>query len=204
MTGPFKSASQTVTMRLKSRYFVALIVVAMVVALSIQQALAAEGSTFGPSADARAKGPLQGVAGTSVTRVKMQSGSPPALNSPAGPKTTAWVGVTGASLATQSGKNQLIRLRFSAPTHCRAMTAQAVGQACSIRFLIDGVPSSVRSFGEANFIGSQSTETYVVYLNAPAKTHQLAVQARTSSTDVWFYLQPWVATFERVDNVTKD
>jgi len=193
------------TMRLKSRYIVMLVVVAMAVALSIQQALAAEGSTLGPSADARANGTLQGVAGTSVTRVKMRTGAPPALNSPgAGPKTTDWRGVTGTSIATQKGKNQLIRLRFSANTHCRAMTAQAVGHGCSIRFLIDGVPSFGRSFGEANFLGSQSTEDFVVYLNAPAKTHQLVVQARTSSTDVWFYLQPYVATFERVDNVTKN
>jgi hypothetical protein len=168
----------------------------------ITQALA------GPASDPRsvrvpltAGAPAQsssGVEGAPVTKVKTYQGVAYVV------KSTTFVNVATFTIATGNNQNQIVRIRFSASIHCRAMNAAGSNQACSVRFLVDGSQTSVNPFvfGRADFMGSQSMEDWRVFFDDPG-THTVAIQARSASTNVWFYLDNWTATIERINNAVK-
>jgi hypothetical protein len=163
----------------------------------LDQARATHSSTPRPTGSRGTAAAAQIAAGSSITRVKMQSDAPPAI------KSTSWLTIMQAKMRTEAGKNQLIRIRFTADTHCRAMTSTGAGSVCQIRFLMDGDPSFALPLGRADFLGSQTQEDYWVFFNKP-KLHNVQIQVRAPNTNVWLYIQPWVATVERVNGVSKE
>jgi hypothetical protein len=157
-------------------------------AFAINQALAGRNSELQT---------YSGVSGTSVTRVKMYSGAGQVI------KSTAFTAFFPAvKISTADNKNEVIRIRLSADTHCRAMNSAGVGYPCRIRFVVDGDPMFPFSFGRSDFLGSQSMESYRVFFDEPG-IHTVVIQAAAPNQNVWFYLSPWTATVERVNNGAK-
>jgi hypothetical protein len=167
------------------------------VGIAVGQALASRTAELSkPAANAQSS---SGVQGKPLTRIKTYQGVATVV------KSTTFTNVIGAiPIATSNDKNQLIRVRFSASTHCRAMNNAGIGDVCLVRFLIDGTATSVNpfAFGRADFLGSASMEDWRAIFDDPGD-HTVAVQARTTSSDVWFYLNDWTVSVERVENVEK-
>jgi hypothetical protein len=45
-------------------------------------------------------------------------------------------------------------------------------------------------------------EDFVVFFDQPG-VHTIAIQGKAPNSNVWFYLNDWTATIERVNNATK-